>query len=399
MKNKNDYSIETICATDSFEAIWNAHNMPVFATSTFVYESAKAAADIFSGKNTGFIYSRWSHPNAVLVEEKIAQLEGFGLSLPSVAWCFASGMAALNALFQSLLKSGEAILAQGNIYGSSVDYFNHFGKQFGIHVFYEDFYRLNELEELLKQYKNIRVIYCETPSNPTVHCYDLSALHTLAKKYSCKLCVDNTFATPLLQQPLKFGADFVLHSATKFLNGHGNALSGAVISTDIDFMREVLWKVRKLHGSIIAPFDAWLLNTGIKTLPLRMKQHCRNAMQVAEYLSKHRAVAMVNYLGLSAHRDHSLAQRQMTDYGGVLSFVLKEGKPAARKMLQQIKLCKLTASLGTCDTLIQHPASMSHSFVPPAQREKFGITDGLIRISVGLEDVNDIIHDVEHALS
>jgi methionine-gamma-lyase len=391
-------SIETICATDGVENLKNAHNFPLFASSTFIYESPDAAAEIFSGKAEGFIYSRWNHPNAALVEAKIALLESYGLKENAIALAFSSGMAALNALFQSLLKSGDAILAQGNIYGTSVDYFNHFGKQFGVEVIYEDFKNLNVVEEHLKKHKNIKVLYAETPSNPTINCYDLKALKVLSKKYASKLCVDNTFATPLLQQPLSFGADFVLHSATKFLNGHGNALSGVLVSNDISLMRDLVWKVRKLHGSIVSPFDAWLLNTGMKTLPLRMHKHCQNALMVANFLNKHKAIASVNYLGLANHADHQLAKTQMKNFGGVLSFEMKDGKRAGKKLMQRLSLCKLTASLGTCDTLIQHPASMSHSFVPKAQREKFGITDGLVRLSVGLENVDDILNDLAKAL-
>jgi len=402
MKKKNTAtaSIATICAQDeTAPGKVKPHIQPLYASSTYIYESPEDASKIFEGKEQGFIYSRWSHPNAETVEKKIEQLETFGLKMQAKALMFSSGMAALSALFQSLLKPGDVLIAQGNIYGTSIDYFNHFGSVQGVKVIYADFKKLNHLEQLLKAEKGkVKLLYAETPSNPTINCYDLKALSALAKKHNAKLAVDNTFASPLLQQPFAFGVDFVLHSTTKFLNGHGNALGGVLLGTDIAFMKEAVWKVRKLHGSIVAPFDAWLLNTGIKTLPLRMKQHCLNAQLIAEYLHKHKAISKVNYLGLKTHEDHALATKQMKGFGGVLSFELKDGIKSGRKLMKQVALCKLTASLGTCDTLIQHPASMSHSFVPKKQRDAFGITDGLVRLSVGLEDANDIIADLAQAL-
>lgn len=375
-----------------------AHSAPIFASSTYIYESAEQARKVFSGDTESFIYSRWSHPNAELAESKIAQLETYGLSFAAQAYIFSSGMAAVAALYQSMLKTGDKILVQGNIYGTSVDFFNHFENQLGVDVIYADFKKLNELESILRAEKNVRLLYIETPSNPTLNCYDLRALSSLAKKYRVKTAVDNTFASPYLQQPFKFGIDFVIHSATKHLNGHGTGLSGFLIGKDVEWMQQVVWKVRKLNGSICAPFDSWLLNMGLKTLSLRMDQHCKNALQVAHFLQQHPAVSKVNYLGLKEHSDHRLAKKQMKNFGGVLSFEMKQGYKAGEKLMKKIKFCQLTASLGTIDTLIQHPASMSHSFVAKAQREEYGITDGLIRISVGVEDVNDILNDLAQAL-
>ncbi len=399
-KNKAAFSIATICTQDETESTnIRPHTPPLFLSSTFIYESPEQAANIFEGKSEGYIYARWSHPNATLVEKKLEQLEGFGLSFPVKALLFSSGMSALSALFQSVLKSGDILVAQGNIYGTSVDYFNHFGSEFGVQVIYADFKKLNELESILNQHATkVKLLYAETPSNPTVNCYDLKALSSLAKKHNAKLAVDNTFASPLLQQPFAFGVDFVLHSSTKYLNGHGTGLSGALLGSNIDFMQHKVWKVRKLHGSIASPFDAWMLNNGIKTLPLRMQQHSANAMKVATFLQQHQAIAQVNYLGLGTHPDHKLAKKQMSNFGGVLSFELKGGVKAGKALMKKVQLCKLTASLGTCDTLIQHPASMSHSFVPKAQRNAFGISDGLVRLSVGIENANDIITDLADAL-
>jgi methionine-gamma-lyase len=241
-------------------------------------------------------------------------------------------------------------------------------------------------------------LYAETPSNPTLNCYNLKALSDLAHRYKARLAVDNTFASPYLQQPLKFGVDFIVHSATKYLNGHGTGLSGFLVGRDVKFMQKEVWKIRKLNGTICSAFDAWLLNIGMKTLSLRMDKHGANALAVAKFLQQHKAITKVNYLGLKQHPDHALAKKQMRNFGGVLSFELKGGYKAALKLMKKVKFCQLTASLGTIDTLIQHPASMSHYFVSKPQREAFGITDGLIRLSVGIEDVQDVIDDLQQAL-
>lgn len=402
MKNKkpNSLSFASITAQDNFDThkAITPHAAPIFTSSTYVYESAEKAQRVFRGEEEAYIYGRWSHPNAELVERKLEQLETYGLSVKAKALVFSSGMSAISALFQSLLKPGQAVLAQGNIYGTTIDYFNHYGAQLGIEIIYTDLGNLTETERLLQQHKNIQLIYAETPSNPTLNCYNLSALSKLGKKYKAKVAVDNTFASPYLQQPFAFGVDFIVHSATKYLNGHGTGLSGFLVSTNLKFMQNEVWKVRKLNGTICAPFDAWLLNNGMKTLSLRMEQHCRNALAVAKYLQTHPAVKKVNYLGLKDHENYALAKKQMKNFGGVLSFELKNGYKAGERLMQRIKFMKLTASLGTIDTLIQHPASMSHSFVPKAQREKYGITDGLVRLSVGIEDVSDIQTDLEQAL-
>lgn len=390
----------SITSQDNFDEALKItpHASPIFTTSTYVYESAAKARKVFSGEEEAFIYSRWTHPNAELVERKLEQLETFGLKIKAKALVFSSGMSALSALFQCVMRPGDVLLAQGNIYGTAVDFFNHYGNRLGIEVVYADFEDLALLENILKTKRNIRLMYAESPSNPTLNCYDLKKLTALAKKYSVKLAVDNTFASPYLQQPFKFGVDYIVHSSTKYLNGHGTGLSGFLVGRDVALMKKEVWKLRKLNGTICAPFDSWLLNVGMKTLSLRMKQHCSNALTVAKFLQQHPAVVKVNYLGLSTHKNHRLAKRQMKGFGGVLSFELRRGIAAGEKMMRQVRFCKLTASLGTIDTLIQHPASMSHSFMPKKQREQFGITDGLVRLSVGIDDVSDIIADLEQAL-
>ena len=374
------------------------HTLPIYTTSTYIYESPEIAQQIFGRKVEGFAYSRFSHPNAQLVEEKLEKMETFGLDIKAKALLFSSGMTAISNLFQSLLRPGDCIIAQGNIYGTSVDFFSHFTEVYKMEVVYADFKNLAEIETLLKSKKNVKLLYAETPSNPTISCYDLTALGKLAAKYKVKFAVDSTFASPYLQQPMKYGADFVIHSATKYLNGHGTALGGILVGRDYDFMHNKVWKTRKITGGICSPFDAWLLNNGMKTLSLRMDKHSANSLTVAKYLQTHPAIKAVHYLGLKDHPDYSLAKKQMTNFGGVLAFDLKNGYKAGNKLMKKIKFCQLTASLGTIDTLLQHPASMSHSFVSKEQREKFGITDGLVRMSVGIENAEDIIADLEQAL-
>jgi len=374
------------------------HATPLYLSSTFIYESAEKAQAVFEGKEEAFIYSRWSHPNAELVESKIEQLETFGLKVSAKALAFSSGMGAISALFQSVLKRGDAILAQGNIYGTSVDFFNHYASTLGVEVIYADFQDAVALEQILAKHKNIRLLYAETPANPTLDCYDLKALSKLAHRFKAKIAVDNTFATPYLQQPFKFGVDFIVHSATKYLNGHGTGLSGFLLGKDLAFMQQEVWKMRKLNGSICSAFDAWMLNVGMKTLSLRMDKHCANALAIAKFLTKHPKVKKVNYLGLTNHPEHKLAKQQMNSFGGVLSFELTGGYRTAKKLMKSVKMCQLTASLGTTDTLIQHPASMSHYFVPKAQRLQYGITDGLVRLSVGIEEAKDIIADLAQSL-
>jgi methionine-gamma-lyase len=400
-KSKKDLSFASITAQDipAADEYVNPHATPLYLSSTYVYESPEKAQEVFKGKAKAYIYSRWSHPNAELVEKKIEQMESYGAKASCRSLIFSSGMAAISALFQSLIKPGDSLIIQGNIYGTTVDYVNHAVAQFGLKVHYMDFKQLDKIEAVLKKDKKVKLVYAETPSNPTINCYDLKALSTLAHKYKVKMAVDNTFASPYLQRPLEYGVDFVVHSSTKYLNGHGTGLSGVLTGSDVAFMDKNVWTVRKLHGSICSPFDAWMLNLGMKTLILRMEQHCSNAMAVAEWLQNHKGISKVNYLGLLSHPDHDLAQKQMKNYGGVVSFEMKKGYKAGERLMKRLKFCKLTASLGTTDTLIQHPASMSHYFVPRDQREKFGITDGLVRLSVGIEDVRDIIADLEQALS
>lgn len=381
-----------------------AHLTPIYAASTFVYDSAEQGMRRFSGEEQGYIYSRWGNPTMTEAAAKIAAMESFGLKdahgnvLPVKGYLQSSGMAAISALFMSTLKTGDKILSHYSLYGGSQELMDRLMPDFGISATIADLRDLNKAEDALKADPAIRMIYIETPANPTLQCVDIEALTKLGKQYGKIIACDNTFATPYLQQPFRFGVDFVVHSTTKFLNGHGTSIGGVFLGADIEFMNGKAYKVHKMLGGNSNPFDAFLLTNGMKTLEVRMDRHCSNAMQVAQYFNNHQAVAKVNYTGLPAHPDHALATKQMRHPGAMLSIELKGGLPAGVNMMNRLKMCTRTVSLGTCDTLMCHPASMTHYSIPKEKREQYGITDGLIRISVGMENIDDIIADINQAL-
>lgn len=380
-----------------------AHLTPIYATSTFVFDTAEQGMDRFSGKEEGYIYSRWGNPSFAEAEQKIAALETFGLQneagkpLEAKAILHASGMAALTTLFLSNLKAGDRVLSHFSLYGGTSELFEKILPGLGITSVIVDMQDPARVEETLKSDPGIRMLYLETPTNPTVRCVDLQACIGLAKQYGIVSAVDNTFATPYLQQPFRYGADFVFHSTTKFLNGHGTAVGGALVGTDLQRM-ESITKTHRLLGGNSNPFDAYLLTTGMKTLEVRMERHCSNAMAVAQFLEKHPAVACVNYLGLASHPDHLLSKKQMKHPGAMMSYELKGGIEAGKQFINNLRMCVRAVSLGTCDTLVSHPASMTHYGVPKEQREQSGITDGLIRMSVGIENEEDILNDLDQAL-
>ncbi len=392
---------ETICIDDGIleRDQYNAHVAPIYATSTFIYPGVEKTMQVFKGEAKAFIYSRWDNPGYQLVERKLAALETYGSPMEAEALLFSSGMADISGLLMSLkLQAGDTILTQGNLYGTTTEMLQVVMGQQGINIRFADLSDLDAVAELLANDTSIKLLYIETPANPTLACYNLKELAALARKHNVVTVTDNTFATPYLQQPLVLGIEYVVHSATKFLNGHGNALGGVVVGTNLQHMRRSVWQMRKLMGGTASAFDAFLLNNGLKTLVLRMNQHCSNTLQVARFLESHSAVSRVNYPGLPSHPDHELAKGQMRNFGGTLSFELKGGLAAGISLMNKVKHCTLTASIGTVDTLIQHPASMTHSMVAQAQREAYGITDGLIRLSVGIEHVDDIIADLEQAM-
>lgn len=381
-----------------------AHLTPIYASSTYVFDTAEQGMNRFSGKEKGYIYSRWGNPSFTEAENKIAALESFGLKdgkgdpLQVKAILHASGMAALTTLFLAHLKSGDKVLSHPSLYGGTNELLHKIFPGLGIEPVITDMHDMDRLEQLLTGDPAMRMMYLETPANPTLRCVDLEACIGLARKHGIVTAVDNTFATPYLQQPFRYGADYVFHSTTKFLNGHGTAIGGVLIGRDTDAMNGPVGKVHKLTGGNSNPFDAYLLTTGMKTLELRMQRHCANAMEIATFLVAHPAIAKVNYPGLESHPDHAIAQRQMRHPGAMMSFELKGGLEAGKRFIDKLQMCVRAVSLGTCDTLVSHPASMTHYGVSKEQREKSGITDGLIRMSVGIENIADIRADLAQAL-
>jgi methionine-gamma-lyase len=382
----------------------DAHLTPIFATSTFTFDTAEDGMNRFAGADKTRVYSRWGNPTFTAAEETIAALEAFGLQdidgkpLQLKALLHASGQAAMTTLFLSNLKSGDAILSHYSLYGGTQELMTKVLAATGIEVIIVDMRDLNKVEETLHQYPNIKMVHIETPANPTIQCVDIEAVTRIAKAKERIVSVDNTFATPYLQQPFKYGVDYVFHSTTKFLNGHGTAIGGVLVGRDLEKMKTSVWKWHVLLGGNSNPFDAFLLSQGVKTLELRMERHCANAQQVAEYLEKHPAIAKVNFTGLQSHPDFSVSAKQMRLPGAVMSYELKGGLDAGKKFINQLQMCVRAISLGTVDTLVSHPASMSHFGIPREERIKYGITDGLIRMSVGIENIDDILNDLEQAL-
>ncbi|MEO8712841.1 MAG: aminotransferase class I/II-fold pyridoxal phosphate-dependent enzyme [Parafilimonas sp.] len=382
----------------------SSHLTPIYATSTFTFDNADEGMRRFSGAEDGYIYSRWDNPTFKPAEEIIAALESFklkdndGNDLKVKAILHASGMAAISNLFQSNLQSGDAVLSHFSLYGGTHEYLHKILAQNGIKTVIADLRDLNIAEAAIKQNKNIRLIHIETPANPTIQCVDIEAITKLAKQYGLLVSVDNTFATPYLQQPFKYGVDFVVHSTTKFLNGHGTSIGGVLVGRDVDFMKTKATKWHRLLGGNTNAFDAFLLINGLKTLELRMQRHCSNAMAVADFLQKHISISHVNYNGLQSHPDYAIAKKQMLHPGAMLSFELNGGLDAGKNFIDNLQMCTRAVSLGTADTLVSHPASMSHYGVSKEERLQFGITDGLIRMSVGLENIEDILTDLDNAL-
>lgn len=376
-----------------------AHLVPIYASSTYVYDTAEQGMNRFGGKEEGYIYGRWGNPTVTEAEEKIAALETFGLNLPVKAIVHASGMAAISTLLLSTLKAGDKILSHYSLYGGTEELINKILPNLGITAVIADLRETNKVDDLIKNDPAIKMMYLETPANPTIQCVDLAVLTNIAKQNNLLVACDNTFASPYLQQPFKYGVDFVIHSTTKFLNGHGTAIGGVLLGSDLERMNTTVTKTFRMLGGCASPFDAFLLINGMKTLELRMERHCSNAMEVAQFLEKHEAVGKVNYAGLQSHPDHAVALKQMKHPGAMLSFELKNGLQGGIKFMNALQMCTRTVSLGTCDTLLAHPASMTHHSVPKELREKYGITDGLIRMNVGIENIQDIINDLEQALA
>jgi methionine-gamma-lyase len=382
-----------------------SHTGAIYQSSTFVFSSAEEGAEIFAGERPGYIYTRLGNPTVMLLEAKMNALEGKEVKIanPDVrvsSLAFSSGMAGISSTLMAMCSAGDTVIMGDVVYGATEHLAETILSRFGIKIVEVNTADLNAVEEVAKANPKAKVILFETPTNPMLAVTDIPALVKLVKGVNPEMMVlvDNTFATPYLQRPLSLGADVVLHSTTKYLCGHGTVVGG-VMTTTHDSIKDAAYNVIKDVGVNPSPFDAWLVNVGIKTLPIRMDRHCANAMAIARFLAEHPKVERVYYPGLESDPNHELAKRQMRDFGGMVSFDVVGGIDAGRKLMNQIEIFTLAVSLGCVDSLIQHPASMTHACVPKDKREKAGVTDELVRISVGIEDVQDLIQALDDGLA
>lgn len=391
MESKKKFQTNAIHGTYKAERHFGSLSTPLYQTSTFVFDTAEQGEQRFLGEAPGMIYSRLGNPTVQQLEERMALLEGGEKAL-----AFGSGMAAVSAVLLHYVKEGSHILCSRGIYGCTFGLLKWLQEKF--HITF-DFSDLDSEEEISsKLTEKTACIFLETPINPTMEIISLKTVAKVAKKHGVPVVVDNTFCSPYLQRPLEQGCDIVLHSATKYIGGHGDVVGGILVGSD-KVMNDIASHVRKDIGGIMSPFDAWLLIRGLKTLHVRMDRHCENAMKIATRLQKNEKIDKVIYPGLFKDRNAEIVKEQMTNYGGIISFTVHGGKEQAQKLLNHLSLLKVAVSLGDTETLIQHPASMTHAVVPKEDREKMGITDNLIRLSVGLEDWEDIWGDLENALN
>jgi methionine-gamma-lyase len=391
MSKHLNIEFETKCVHAGMgEYEFNPVNPPIYQTSTFSFDSSEQGAALFSGEQKGYIYTRMLNPTIEAMENAIAELEGGHKALGC-----ASGMAAVHTVFASLLKSGDHIVCSSAVYGPTMTLLKTIISKFEVETTFVDSSDLNEVKNAVKS--NTKVIYIETPGNPTLAITDIAGAAKIAHSCGAKLVVDNTFMSPALQNPFELGADVILHSLTKFLNGHADVIGGIIIVKDEETYKEFR-KVLNQIGGVIDPFNSFLVHRGIKTLALRMQKHCENAMIIAEHLEAHPMVKWVMYPGLKSHPQYEIGLKQHKGHGGMISFELGGGFEAGRIMMNSVKVCRLAVSLGGVETLIQHPASMTHFTMGKEGRLEAGITDGLVRLSVGIENVNDLIKDLNQAL-
>lgn len=394
MKKDNHFGYNTkiVHAGQSPDAKTGALSTPIYQTSTFVFDSAEQGAARFALEEEGYIYCRLGNPTQAALEEKMAILENGEAALAT-----SSGMAAISTVFWTLCSQGDHILASDTLYGCTHAFLKEGITRFGVEVTFVDATDLNKVKQAMRT--NTKVVYIETPANPTLTIIDIEECANIAHEYNAQLVVDNTFMSPYCQRPLELGADIIVHSATKYLNGHGDVIAGIIIGRKDFVIQARIFGVKDMTGGCISPFNAWLVLRGLKTLAVRMERHCKNAMHVAQFLSQHPSVENVSYPGLCDHPQYELGRKQMRLPGAMICFEVKGGIEVGRRVMNNVELCYLAVSLGDTETLIQHPASMTHSPIPVEERIKAGITDGLIRLSVGLEDPKDIIDDLEQAIN
>lgn len=392
MKNHDDLSSETMAVHAGLgDTQFRPAVMPIYQVSTFSFESAEHGAALFAGEAEGYIYSRMGNPTVQDLERCLASLEGgFG------GLACGSGMAAIHTALATLLRAGDHLICSDVVYGPTCTLAETYLPRFGIEVTMLDTSDLTAVRNAIRP--NTKVIYVETPGNPTLVLTDLEAISALAHEHGAAVVVDNTFMSPLLQQPLHLGADVVIHSLTKFLNGHADVVGGVIVVKDEDRYPEFRQTLNHL-GGVLPPFESFLVRRGVKTLAVRMQRHCESAAKVAAYLEGHPDVEWVRYPGLKSYPQYELARKQMSGAGGMISFGLAGGLEAGRKMMNALELCIVAVSLGGVETLIEHPASMTHASMGPEARRRGHITDGLVRISVGLENVDELIADLDQALA
>ena len=373
---------------------YGALTTPIYQTSTFVFDSCEQGGRRFAGQEGGYIYTRLGNPTVSVLENKVAALE-----CGEACVAAASGMGAISSALWTIAGAGKHIVADGTLYGCTFALLNHGMSRYGVEVSFVDTSDLAAVKAALKE--NTCAVYLETPANPNLKITDIAAVAEVAHAYNpaIKVVCDNTFASPALQNPLALGADVVVHSATKYLNGHGDVIAGFVVGK-ADFIGEVrMFGLKDMTGAVMDPFAAYLILRGLKTLEIRMERHCANAKAIAEFLDQHPAVEKVYYPGLKNHVGHDIAVRQMKDFGGMLSFEVKGGRAAGTKLVNALHLITVAVSLGDAETLIEHPASMTHSTYTEEELAASGIPGGLIRLSAGLENAEDIIADLEQALA
>ncbi|MEQ1110088.1 O-succinylhomoserine sulfhydrylase [Acinetobacter seifertii] len=385
-----EYQLDTLAIrtghTRSFEG---EHGEPIFLTSSFVYENAAEAAAKFSGQVQGNIYSRFTNPTVSMFEKRLAALDGAERAVAT-----SSGMGAILSVAMAYLKAGDHVICSRAVFGSIVALFEKYIAKFGVDITFVDLRDLDAWKNAVRP--ETKLLFVESPSNPLAEIADIQALADIAHANGALLAIDNSFCTPVLQQPLKFGADLVIYSATKYLDGQGRALGGAVVGKH-QLLEEVFGVVRTL-GPSMSPFNAWVFLKGLETLRLRMKAHCESAQKLAEWLSTHEKVEKVYYAGLPTHEGHELASKQQNGFGGIVSFVVKGEREGAWKVIDNTKFISITGNLGDVKSTITHPATTTHGKLSVEAKQAAGIQEGLIRVSVGLEDINDIIGDISRGL-
>ena len=386
-KNWTDHSLETQAIRAGHDRTHeDEHSIPIFATSSYVFKSAEEASLRFTGKQAGNIYSRFTNPTVDAFQQRLALMEKGERCL-----AFASGMAAIMAVGMGLLKAGDHVVSSQSVFGNTVLMFQNYFAKFDVET---DFVNLTDpaaWEAAIKP--NTRFLFLETPSNPLIEIADIQALADIAHAHDCLLIVDNVFCTPVLQKPLELGADIVIHSATKYIDGQGRCVGGAVVAND-EIIEKYIYPYLRTGGATMSPFNAWVFLSGIETLAVRMKAHCDSAFDLATWLDKQPNISKVHYPGLPSHAQHELAKQQQSHFGGVVSFELKGGKDAAWKLIDATKMLSITANLGDVKSTITHPSSTTHSRLSPEQRIEAGIKDSLVRVSVGLENIEDIKQDL-----